>query len=322
MKKGIFKVLIIGAGRIGATFDTPKSGAVLSHAHAFSGHPGFALVGFVDADFIAARRAAKLWGGQAFVSVAEAFKDQTIDVVVNATPDSAHHKVLKQVLAYPVKLVFAEKPLTKTPEQALEIVKLARRRRINVAVNYNRRFLPEFRRLAADIKRGQYGRYLTGTGYYGKGTKHNGSHLLDCLRFLVGEVKSSRIVNRDYDFTADDPSVSAVLGLANGQPFFLQHLSRKFYTIFELDLLFESARVRVIDAGRKITIQTVKADVVFGGYEVLGPAKTVETLLDKSFYFMADNVYRYLAKRASLACPLDEGYKTLLTAALVLGGKK
>ena len=47
-----FNVLIIGAGNIGALYDTPDMDKVLTHAHAFSIINGFKLLGFVDLDDI------------------------------------------------------------------------------------------------------------------------------------------------------------------------------------------------------------------------------------------------------------------------------
>ena len=113
-----YSVLIIGAGRIGAFFDTPQSEAVLTHAHAFSSHPGFLLRGFVDAERREAERAALLWETEAFDTVTDAFARQEIDVAVVAVPDEAHYQILLELADHPLKLVFAEKPLAKSCAEA------------------------------------------------------------------------------------------------------------------------------------------------------------------------------------------------------------
>ena len=78
-------------------------------------------------------------------------------------------------------------------------------------MNYTRRFVPEIRSIREAIKSGNYGAFLTGTGYYGKGLLHNGSHMVDLLQFLVGEVGKVAKVSEIVDFYDHDPSVSALL---------------------------------------------------------------------------------------------------------------
>ena len=53
-------VVIIGAGKIGAFFDSPDSSNILTHAHAFTANRNFRLLGFVDKDLNQAGRAAQI----------------------------------------------------------------------------------------------------------------------------------------------------------------------------------------------------------------------------------------------------------------------
>ena len=57
MSRMIFNALVIGSGNVGAFYDEPSSTHCLTHAHAFTKHDGFHLVGFVDDDLEKARRA-------------------------------------------------------------------------------------------------------------------------------------------------------------------------------------------------------------------------------------------------------------------------
>ena len=152
-------------------------------------------------------------------------------------------------------MIFAEKPLTKTLPEALEIKQLYSSLPISVQLNYSRRFVPEIIRLRNNIKDGLHGRYLSGTGYYGKGLLHNGSHLLDLLHNLLGDIHDYRLTSVINDFYDDDPSVSAVLTVQDGVPFFLQSIDCRAYTIFEMDLLFERGRIRLIDSDLSLRIR-------------------------------------------------------------------
>jgi predicted dehydrogenase len=304
-----YSVLIIGAGRIGAFFDTPDSTAVLTHAHAFSKHNGFHLLGFVDADSIAAERASHMWGGEVFASLDDAFKRYVIDVVVIAAPDELHYSLLKEMADYPVRIVFAEKPLTKTLADAEEVVVLYRERGIALALNYTRRYVPEFSALRAEIASGLFGRFLTGTGYYGKGTLHNGSHMVDLLRFHLGDIGDSHTISGIDDYYADDPSCSAVLTLESGGQFFMQAVDCRYYTVFEIDLLFEKQRLRLVDAGLRIEIYDVQSSELFAGYRNLTMVSCRDTSLDHAFSHAAEHIYSYLSAGEPLVCTGEDGLR-------------
>src|SRR5574344_659316 len=138
MKMKLYKVIIIGAGNIGAFFDTPASNRVLTHAHAFYHHKNFRLVGFYDVDYEKAKLAAKLWNCQAFAELDAAMEEA--EVVCCTVSDTYHYEVLKKIANYSVKLVFTEKPLTKTIEEAQEIAELYQEKKLPIQVNYTRRF--------------------------------------------------------------------------------------------------------------------------------------------------------------------------------------
>lgn len=316
----VYSVLIIGAGRIGASFDTPQCGAVLTHAHAFSVHSGFRVVGFVDTDIAAARRAAEVWGGEAFNSVAAAFSPHKVDVAVVAAPDEFHYPLLKELSVFPVRLVFAEKPLTKTVAEAKEIIDLYRSRGISLALNYSRRYVPAFSALREEIAVGAFGRFLSGNGLYGKGTLHNGSHLVDLLRFLLGEVSHVQGVARTFDYCDDDPSCSAILTLARGGLFFMQTVDCRCYTIFEMDMLFEKARIRVVDAGFSIERYEVRDSTVFQGYRNLGLTGSEGTEFGRAFRHAVEQLYEHLSQVCPLSCTGTDGLRAQQICSAIYNG--
>lgn len=306
-----YKVLIVGAGKIGAFFDTPKSKNILTHAHAFTKHKGFRLLGFIDIDQKKAQKAAAIWGGKAFSNLEKTLNQEKVDIVVVSVPDNYHYEILKNISHFPLKLVLAEKPITKTLKEAVKISKLYQEKKIPVAVNYTRRFVPEFEKLKKNISRGIYGQYITGTGYYGKGTLNNGSHLIDLLRFLIGEIKDIEVIDDIVDYSSDDPSASAILKLKNNQQFYLQNVDCRLFTIFEIDLLFEKSRVVIKDLGFNIEKYKVKESKIFKGYKDIIRVCQTKTSLDKALYYAADNIYNFLFKGKHLKCTLEDGYRAL-----------
>lgn len=314
-----YNVLIIGAGNIGAFFDTPKSDKFLTHAHAFTKHKGYNLLGFVDVNRQKAQEAASVWRGKAFLSIEEALNKEQIDIACVAVPDDYHYAVLKELSKFPLQVIFSEKPLTKTLGEATDIIQIIKTKNIRVLVNYSRRFVPEFEKIKNDIDKGIYGEYLTGNGYYGKGLMHNGSHLVDLLRYLIGEICSVIPVDSICDFYPDDKSISAILTFENGKPFFIQYVDSRKYTIFEIDLLFERKRIRIHDSGFKIEEYNIKESATFKGYRNVVKSEEINTSLPNALYNVAENIFRHLTDGQSLKCSIEEGYKTLQTCTTIKG---
>lgn len=311
MSSNIYNVLIAGAGNIGAFFDRPGADEVLTHAHAFSMHPGFNLLGFYDARPSAAVQAARLWGGRAFQSINDVLENEQIDVLCLAVPDEYHFQYLQELSNSSLKLILAEKPLVSNWKEAEEIQKLYEESPVELAINYSRRYVPEFRELRNYIQSGSGGDYLSGNAYYGKGLVHNGSHLLDLLGFLLGKFNCRQVFNSRVDYYPDDPSVSAILQLESGSRFILQTLDCRAYSLWEMDLLFSSRRIRIIDSGFLIEEYEVKQDALFPGYKTLLKTSSRNTALNRCMYHTAVNIYEHLEYGQELYCSLPEGVQVI-----------
>ena len=305
-----FNVLIIGAGNIGAFFDSPKSSKILTHAHAFSKHPKFKLLGFYDIDNNKAKQAAKIWKVKYFDTLTSAFGKNKVDVVCVAVPDIYHYDVLKNIVKYQPKLVLSEKPLTNSFTTAKKITHLYKKYNIPLLINYSRRFVPEFIKLKNEIDNKKYGKLVTGIGYYGKGILHNGSHLTNLLRYYFGEIKIRRILDREHDYFKNDPSVSAELSIKQAN-FLLQHVNSQLYTIFEIDLFFEKARIRILNSGFMVEKYLVEESRSFKGYKYLVKKEEYKTSLDYALYYTAEHIYRVLNHKTRLNCPADNALEDI-----------
>ncbi|WP_196008109.1 Gfo/Idh/MocA family protein [Clostridium tyrobutyricum] len=306
-----FNVLIIGAGNIGAFFDTPYSENILTHAHAFSKMECFNLLGFVDISKENGEEAAELWNVKYFSSIEEAFNKYKIDVVSVCVPDDYHYSVLKKISNFPLKLVFSEKPLAKSMKEAEEIIKTYKKKNIKCLINYSRRFVFEFEILKDKVASCEYGKFIFGSGYYGKGTLHNGSHLIDFLRYTIGEIKDFKPIDYNFDFYKDDPSVSTILCFKNGGNFVMQNIPCNNYTIFELELLFQNKRIRIVNSGFKIEEYNVLDSKIFNGYKNLSKEKEYKTELNMAMLNAVKNIYNNLTYNEKLKCTLDDGYKAM-----------
>ena len=307
-----YNALIIGAGNIGAGFDTPESPFYLSHAHAYSDHPQFNLAGFVEPNKKIAEKESKKWQTSYFSSIEEAFEKNSIDVVSIAVPDEFHFETLKEIAKYNPKFVFTEKPLTKTLGEAKEILNLYTDLQIPLAINYKRRFTPEFIQIKEKIALNYFGNFIYGNSFYGKGFIHNASHLIDLLHYLTNDRwHFHQYIDKVIDYTETDPSYSVILKNDLNHLFTIKSLDSNLFGIFEIDLIFEKGRIRITNTGLNIEEFIVKPSEIFPTYKLIQSEKNYSTQLDNSLLSSIDHIYHFLTKQEKLICPLNEGYKVM-----------
>ena len=301
-----YKAAVIGAGNIAAVFDDPQSKDVLTHAHAYSLHPGFKLCGFADLDEEKAKTAAKRWGGRAYSSVADLVEHEHPEVISVCTPDETHAEVVKQLEGKNILGGILEKPLAAGLIDAKAIAASSLVKKGKFIVNYSRLFVPEFQMLRQDYRQGAYGRLIAATGYYGKGLLHNGSHMTSLLHWLFGNMKVVKKLFSINDFTNNDPSVSAVLQFSAGAEGVLHIIDSRLYTMFELDLLFEKARVRMVESGHKLEIYGLEKSKRYIGYTMMNLQETITTSLGRSLSFGVENLYNWLEGSQLPVSTVDE----------------
>ena len=309
-----YSVLIVGAGRIGALYDLPSDIDVLSHAHAFSGHDSFSLIGFVDPDIHQAELAVKRWGGAAYRSIKQAFQEQkghAIDVVCITSPDKTHINVLSELLEYPLNLAFCEKPLATEITEANDIIDRYVKAEIPLAVNYSRRYVPAFQALASKISEGRYGQFVYGAGYYGNGLLCNGSHLIDLITMLVGYPEPVSITEKIDDGQFQDASFDVILKTPSESLVSLKSIDSRHYTLFELDLFFSEARIRILDNGFKIETHTIQEHPLNSAYQTVRSASTLQTEMKTHMAYAADNIAQFLGGHSPLKCTAQQALGAL-----------
>lgn len=301
-----YNVVIVGAGNIGAFFDNKESENILTHAHAFQQSEKFNLLGFYDISKERAQQAAKRWDVQVFETMEEAM--QNAEVVCCTVPDEYHYDVLKEIAEYPVKFVFGEKPITKVVKEAEEICELYHQKKIPLQINYSRSYLKEFSDLKHEIE--NYGAFIKGCGYYVKGILHNGSHIIDLIIKLLGKIDAVQGGEKTYDFFEKDPSVEAKISVAGGN-IYLHPVDYRVATIFELDLFFEKARVRIYDLGNRIDIYQVLPSPVYEGYYNYIETEQRQVNYDNALINAVENIYEYLENQEELVCPMERATEVL-----------
>jgi predicted dehydrogenase len=295
------KALIVGCGAIAGGYDeaTPDSDQILTHAKAYLRHPKFDIVGCVEPD--PQRRAKFMWHWEipkGFATLTDV--DIPYDVASVCVPTPYHAETLEALLASPARLVFAEKPLTDDLERSSAIVAAYRAADKPLAVNYLRRWAPGLVKLRDEIASGRWGSFIKGSAWYTKGLLNNGSHFLDLVAFLLGDLRPVARLGSVNDGRTDDPTLDVLVKTGHGAPLYLLGANANAYTIFEADLLFAEGRISLTDSGFHMVHRSVTRSTRFAGYSVLGPARETSSGFGTAMLEAVDNIARNLADGSPL----------------------
>ena len=310
LKKVKYKAVIIGAGRIGAQFDSLKSKEILTHAHAYYKHPKVELMGFFDVNKKAAKKAAKKWDCKAYFNLAEMFKNDKPDIVSICTPDKYHVDNLIKIAEYKPKIVICEKPVTIRLQDTKKIIKIYRKIKVPVLVNYSRRFNKTVQILRSEIAERKYGRILCANGIYTKGILHNGSHMIDLCCYLFGGMKDHQTLYTVADYKKNDKSVAAFINFQYCNQFYLMVGDERKYSVFEVDIFFAKARFRLIDFGFQTIVQKVVSNPRYINYQCLGKLVVEKTQGINAMPALIDNAINHLEKKQPLLGNIIDAVKT------------
>jgi len=303
MAKNRYKAVIIGAGNVGAFYSAPDiNNGIMTHAHAYKHEKRTELVAFVDSDKNKAERAAKMWCTNYYANIHEMFKKERPDIVSICVPDSVHKKILEGCLEYKPKLVFCEKPLTTDIESASCLVDEYLKAGIFLAVNFTRRWNRYMITLKKEIEENKYGNVLNIMGIYTKGILHNGSHLVDILRYLFGEVRDALVLGARVDWKKNDPALDAFLRFHNGYTAHIVPADERKYSIFDLDLLFEDGRFYLSEFGNRITYYKAIDSLNPKGYRELRLSDTKDIGLTGTILKAVENLINAVEGKEELLC--------------------
>lgn len=270
-----YRAALIGCGKIGSEFadDPLMSGDIFTHAEAYVKCPDTELVAVCDPDPGKLERCGDRWEvRRRYQSLLEMLANEKLDIVSVCTPDPTHFEILKTLLTSPpaIKAILCEKPFVSSNAQAAEVLRLAEQRNIELAVVFLRRHAENMRRLKAFLDQGKLGTIQAINGWYTKGTLHNGSHWIDLVRFLCGEIDWVEATN-ELGEEGVDPTLDLRLGLAGGGVASLRACKAELFTVFEMDIMTTRGRIQLLDSGYSIVVSEVQPSARYSGYSELKP---------------------------------------------------
>lgn len=246
-----------GTGRIGSSLeDDRKREKPASHAGAIHAHPRCRLTAGCDPDEEALAIFGRRWGireSGLFASLPEMLKSMQPDILHIASPTESHIELLGVALEHHVPVVVLEKPVGSSVEEALEILPRIQKSSTRVLVNHERRFSADYMHVRSLVESRCYGKllnlharlYMGRTKQVKKVLWHDGTHMVDIIRYLCGADLEPLHVQGAPDSSENNVFLLAKAGEVD---VLLDCSPGRDYLHFELDLTFESGRVRIGNA--------------------------------------------------------------------------
>ena len=294
--------------------EDPKRIRPATHAGAFRACPRTELAAVVDTDPTRVEHARRLFAGvQGFRTVEQMLEVIQPEIVSVATPAAAHREVVEACARAGVRAVICEKPIALSAADGQRMIEACADAGTLLLINHTRRFDPTLRRLQEEIAAGKFGDITQATAYYTAGLLNTGTHIVDLLRFFLGDVAwTIAVPNLRASHPAGDFNADALVGFVSGARAVLQVQEVMDYAIFTLRLHGRLGVAVIERFGFEVDRMYVRDCAEFSGYKELdvrngcweGQARSLMGAL-------ADHVVACLDGRETLASRGEDGLAAL-----------
>lgn len=315
MKKKKYKAAVIGCGKIGVEVGNyRKEVQPATHAGAYKIHPRIRLAGLADINENRLRTAARYFPGVPLFKTAEdLLKEIKPDIVSIATYPDSHLKLAKLAAKYKTKAIVCEKPIAEDIKEAEEIIGVCKKSNSLLFINHTRRFDPLFGRTREDIKKGKLGKIGQATAYYYNGLFNNGTHVIDLLRFFLGDidwVMAMENKKTKNPHLKGDLNIDGLLHFKNGAVVSFQSLPSN-YGFFEFYFYGERGALFFRNLGYEIEYRKLIKNKYYKGFYQLDSRPRFYGGIRSFMISMADHVVNCLDGREKPVSTGEDGLAAL-----------
>ncbi len=313
MKQKKYKATVIGCGRIGAEVGNySKEVQPGTHAGVYQNHPKIELAALVDINPDKLKVAEEYFPNvPLFKSAKEMLEKINPDIVSIATPPNSHSELVRLAAQFKTKAIVCEKPISESLKEAVEMIKICRQSKSLLFINHQRRFDPLIRKWRDKIKSGLIGNVLQGSCYYYNGLFNNGTHIIDLLRFFLGEVSWVKgIFNLKTSVFREDKNIDALIGFRNGTRVSIQSLSKN-YGFFNFYFYGTKGLISLKNLTYEIEYKKLIKNKYCKGYYQLSKPIKKEGKARSFMSSMVKHVIACLERRDQLVSRGEDGLATL-----------
>lgn len=248
----VLRAGVIGLGKKGWLYDfDEKRRGVESHVSAYRTTEGFDLVAVSDKDpELLAKFTEHYPSIRTYVDPQDMFYKEKLDVVSVVTPVETHGKLVRLACRYhPLKVIFCEKPIAATVEDAKDMIESCKNFGVRLLVNHQRRW---------DL--------------FWRSAKYNVESIepiLRCVGATTGHPFEAGIHMADLFNWYGEDAPFTYINLFTKKPY-------EPYLLFEIDVIGVGGRIRLIDNGGEMWVQDkLKQSTRYSEIWELEPAKHI-----------------------------------------------
>ena len=251
----MLKTMVVGCGRIAGNHDQ----ALTTHGGAYQAEKTVKIIACLDFDLERRIAFADSYQCDAEQDLLTALKKHQPDIVSVCTPDNTHFNITEDILfsVFKPKVIFLEKPACSSRIELNKLINKSNQVNVPIVVNHSRRFDQQHQQLKELISTGEFGVLRDIIATYYSGWKHNGVHIIDTLSYLLTDsVVIESITNGWESPYKNDPTIEVRAILKNQKSKIkIMSFNEDYFQIFEIDLRFDLARIRLEDFGERILLE-------------------------------------------------------------------
>lgn len=279
----MFKAVLVGLGQVAWRFDDePGRTVIATHLGAYRAVADrIELAGAFDpseaarSDFAARHPEVPL-----FDDIGEMMRACEPEVVSVCSPNDAHRDAVETIFAIRApRILWCEKPLATSVEDAEAIAELCVRNKTELLVSYVREWHPLWQRFKERMDSGEIGEITCLRVAMPNRLWSIGSHAVSLLRWLGGEITSMRGLPVPALTQHGEPAVSGLFLYSSGASGILQVTSRRNDLVVEAEAIGTEGRLICREGTGSISTEMFAESARFSGYRELSlPAvETIET---------------------------------------------
>ena len=321
----IYKAAVIGLGNIGFKFDMDKKRKeTWSHVAAYERCEKTKLSGAVEVN----EANANLFGNNydnipVFKSIKEMMDNISIDIVSISTTTESHYPILKELIQYPIKAIFCEKPLSLKKGEARRMVSSCRKAKIILAVNHTRRWDGNFLLAKKMVQGGKIGEVRAAIVFYPDHIFNVGTHLFDAINMLI-EKKPKYVSGIGNNLSISDPGISGWILFENDVLCTVNATGKREDLIFEMDIIGTEGRLKILENGQKLEYYIFCESPRYSQYRELTVGKTEIIAQSDRFVAAIEDIIAVLeGEKPEVNCTGMDGLLSVSVAiAMVKSAKK
>lgn len=277
----MYTVTIVGGGAISCGYDSPEDENILTHTHAALKHEQIKLDSIVEVDENRQQHIIDKWGEEfeVYSSLSDSINKYKSDIFIVATPTSMHLQTIEDILStHSPKLVICEKPIVSSMDELDKLYNLIKKNKVKILTNFPRRFDPSLNTIKEKILHTKKYHFY---GTFTKGLIHNGSHMIDLISMLIGNISSIDYINKEI---IQNDFFGQFIVNTDSCDGFLLNIDTNKLAVFELTIYTDAAKIEIITSNKKLKIQYIDKSNLKHGFETYSIEEELPWTLNKSLY--------------------------------------